>query len=493
MKQLLGMERPHAGKLANWLLSWVQPTGEIYGFHNHSVWGSNPYRWADFTCGHSTWGSPLLPALAMLLKENREPALESRLLQLIRFQTSSFQEDGQYAHIGFQIGESAKLGLIHNAIANVSLGLTVRYGEDYLPDSVKEEIRTAMEHNFEAIDRIYPYGGIYTQGRAHGKAISNQEYARFWGKLLHFRAFGGDLLRSEELRAQLDSMIELFHFRGLPDMECEASYRYDKDKTSTEPGEYYGLLIGPLVLAYELFGDERYLAHAGALSMHVARSTWQDQSGHRRMHRVWYHTSSKWVKLNEPMLIAGMGMTLFGVEQYLRHVENEELSEYLAATDRTYAAYQNPRGYFASATGWSNEADVAPSTAWHSHDLLYLVARHKADETFWTELNDGELGQSTSVLLGNTCIWMEKDQQWTITDYYGRDVYQLIGRKDEDHFGRDMMWVGGDRALPTHFSFGPRPALMKTNDGIYVMPGEWKETDLQLSNVADVPFQGDWK
>jgi hypothetical protein len=89
-------------------------------------------------------------------------------------------------------------------------------------------------------------------------------------------------------------------------------------------------------------------------------------------------------------------------------------------------------------------------------------------------------------------MWMERQQQWSITDYYGRDVYQLIGRKDEAHFGRDMTWVGGERSLPSHFSFGPRPAFLKTNDGIYVMPGEWETSDMQLSSVADVPFLGVW-
>ncbi|MBP3965862.1 hypothetical protein [Paenibacillus lignilyticus] len=482
-------QRPQAGKLANWLLSWVQPSGAIHGFHNHSVWGSNPYRWGDFTSGHSTWSSPLLAALSMLIKEKRDSALENQLFQMIRFQTSSFQEDGQYAHIGFQIGDTAKFGLIHNGITNVSLGLTLKYGESYLSEVIVAEIRSAMERNFEAIDSIYPFGIMYKQGRA----ISNQEYARIWGKLLHLQAFGGDEDRCEALRKQLDYMIGQFHFRGLPDMESEASYRYDKDKTSTEPGEYYGLLIGPLVLAYELFGDERYLTHAGNLCRHVARSVWCDNKGLLRMHRVWYHSGSQWMKLNEPMLIAGMGMTLYAVDQYIRHVPDPELSEYLAGSDRTYAAYQNPRGFFASATGWNNEADVAPSTAWHTHDLLYLVARNGADDQFWSEFSNKDAGSLTSVLLGNGCMWMERDQQWTITDYFGRDVYQLLGRKDEARFGRDMSWVGGERSLREHFAFSPRPAFMITNKGIYLMPGGFEEDNLQLSSAADIPYLGLWK
>ncbi|WP_308635324.1 hypothetical protein [Paenibacillus silvisoli] len=486
-------ERPQVGKLANWLMSWVQPNGAIHGFHNHSVWGSNPYRWADFTSGHSTWASPALPALVLLLKERRNDEWLRRLLQMIKFQTSSFQEDGQYAHIGFQIGESVQFGLIHNAITNVSLGLTMQFGETFLPGESKDEIRLAMERSFEVMERIYPFDKAYSQGRATGRAICNQEYARLWGKLLHLRAFGGNESLRASLRKQLDTLNGRFLFSGLPDKECDAAYRYAADEASTEPAEYYGLMIGPLVLAYELFGEQRYLLHAGALSRHVARSAWRDKAGYLRMHRVWYHSGSRWAKLDEPMLIAGMGFTLFAVEQYVRHVPDAELGDYLIECDRTYAAYQNQRGYFASATGWNNEADVAPSTAWHSHDFLYLAARYEADGQIWDELNDQAAGSQTSVLLGSTCIWMERGQHWSITDYFGRDVYQLIGRKDENRFGREMGWVGGERALPAHFAFGPKPAFMKTNDGTYLMQSQTEASELHLSNVADVPYLGEWR
>lgn len=193
------------------------------------------------------------------------------------------------------------------------------------------------------------------------------------------------------------------------------------------------------------------------------------------------------------MLIAGMGMTLFAIDQYNRLVPDAELEDYLSGCDQTYAAYQNLRGYFASATGWNNEADIAPSTAWHSHDFMYLISRFGVNESYWSDLNDQEAGIQTSVLLGNTCIWMERGRHWTITDYFGRDVYQLIGRKDEERFGRDMSWVGGDRALPEHFGFGPKPAFMKTNEGIYRMPGQVEQAELELSSVADVPFRGAWE
>ncbi len=37
--------RPNIGKLGQWLMSWVQPNGSIHGFHNHPVWGDNPFRY----------------------------------------------------------------------------------------------------------------------------------------------------------------------------------------------------------------------------------------------------------------------------------------------------------------------------------------------------------------------------------------------------------------------------------------------------------------
>ncbi|RXZ83728.1 hypothetical protein EBB07_04920 [Paenibacillaceae bacterium] len=479
------MQQPSTGALANWLLSWVQDSGAIYGFHNHSVWGSNPYRWSDFTSDHSTWASPLLPSLALMLQEKQEPELADTLRKLIRFQTASFQPDGQYAHIGFQMGESLAVGLIHNMLPNVSLGLTAWYARDWLPEEDRQRIRHSMAAVMDACDRIYPFGIMYENGRA----ISNQEYARLWGKLLYEKVFG-ESRWGDGLKQQLDTMIQEFHFSGLPDQDCSASYRYAGDSSSTEPAEYYGLLIAPLMVAYELYGEDKYLAEAERLCRHLSRSAWHDRKGQIRLHRVHYHTGSRWVQINEPMLIAGMGMSLFGIQQYLAVREDAELAAFLVKCDQTYAAYQNPRGYFASATGWHNEADIAPSSAWHAHDLLYLIARHGANERVWQDLN--KRYEQLSVLLGERCIWMEHQQQWTITDYQAMDVYQLLGRKDEPRFGRDMSWVGGERTLPEHFNFANRPQFVKTDEGIFLRQGAFAEQDIQLSSIASVPYLGLW-
>ncbi|RAP77020.1 hypothetical protein [Paenibacillus montanisoli] len=476
--------QPQAGRLANWLLSWVQPNGAILGFHNRSAGGADSYRWTDFTSDHSTWASPLLPSIALLLLQRQDAKLERMLLQLVRFQTSAFQEDGQYAHIGFQFGENETFSLIYNAMANISLGLTLEYGDRFLQDEEKAAIREAMEKNFKAIDRIYPFGT---------KTISNQEYARVWAKLLYVRAFGGDDAMLEELRGQLDNMASHYLFSGLPDPDCLASYRCDQDKSSTEAGESYGLLIGPLLLAYRLFGDENYLKQAGALCRHVARSSWQDRNGRQRMHRIWNRSGRKWTKIVEPRLIAGMGLTLFSIQEYIKLKPDSELLAYLDDCDRTFAYYQNPRGYFGSPIGCYSEAGIAPSTAWHSHVLLYFAAKPTGlHDRFWQELHDECLGESVSVLLGNSCIWMECGQHWTITDYFGWDPYQLVGRKDEGRSRRDMSCVGGERAQPGQFGFKNRPIFMKTNEGIYCMPGHAEESELQLSSIADVPYRGLW-
>ena len=470
---------PHIGRLGNWLLTWVQEDGAIHGFHNHSVWGSNPYRWADFTSGHTTWASLLMASLSLIVEQSPDERLKDMLLRMIRFQAERFQKDGQYEHIGFQIGETLKSGLIHNMMPNVALGLTAWHSRDWLPDEDRERIRRSIARSNEVCDAMYPFG--------KARMISNQEYARLWGKLLYQKVFR-DESRSGELKEQLDFMLEHFHRRGMPDNECEATYRYLGDHTTLEPTEYYGLIIAPLVLAYEMFGDERYLEHAGDVCRHVARSSWHDRSGARRLHRTWMLMGARWQKINEPMLIAGMGMTLYGVHRYLEHRKDEELERFLRDCDATYARYQNPRGYFASATGWSNEADVAPCTAWHSHDWFYLLHRHGIASAPVEELFAGY--DRVSVLLGDQCMWVEAGRHWTITDYYWQDVYRLIGRKDEKTFGRDMDWVGGERTLPDHFRFPDRPIFVKTDEGIFLQGESADEARLDISSAAGLPYLG---
>ena len=472
------MNVPNIGRLGNWIASWVQADGSIYGFHNHTVWGGNPYRWTDFTSGHSTWASPFIAGLSLALKQQMDADGLALLRRLIAFQTHSFQENDQYKHIGFQIGESLQYGLIHNAITNLSLGLTALNGATYLPADDLESIRQAILKNMAACQ-------VYSGGRAASSGIANQDYARLWGKLLFQQAFGDDRWH-DEIVEDLHFMIDHFHIAGFPDGDCEATYRHLTDESAVEPAEYYGLMICPLVLAYEVYGDSHYLEHAGRLCRHVARSAWVDDLGHVRFHRLWYRHGDTWRKNSQPMLISGMGDTLEGIYRYVQHTSDADLIDFLKLCDETYAAYQNPRGYFAPATGWQSEIDVAPSTAWHAHDFRYLITRHPLDTNFWQDFFAPY--ERTSVLLGDQCLWLERGANWKIADYFWQDVFLLLGRKDEAFFGRDMLWVGGPNALPDHFQFPDPPIFLKTDDGIYLKQGDPDQLD--INSVAALPYKG---
>ena len=69
-------------------------------------------------------------------------------------------------------------------------------------------------------------------------------------------------------------MIDNFHISGVPDAECDGTKRalLGKDQLLLEPAEYYGLMISPLCLGFEMFGRERWLDAAVRLCRHVVRS-----------------------------------------------------------------------------------------------------------------------------------------------------------------------------------------------------------------------------
>lgn len=96
-----------------------------------------------------------------------------------------------------------------------------------------------------------------------------------------------------------------------------------------------------------------------------------------------------------------------------------------------------------------------------------------------------------SVLLGDQCIWMENEKNWTICDYMTRDVYVLLGRKDEGRFDRDIGWVGGERALPSHFNFPQKPLFIKAEDGIYIKGNVDKKID--IVSMLNLQFKGKLK
>ncbi|MFD0713361.1 hypothetical protein [Paenibacillus sp. GCM10027626] len=472
--------KPNVAALGNWMASWVNAEGAIYGFHNHSVWGDNPYRWNDYTSGHTTWASPFLIGLAMLLKQEMNEKGRELLSRMIAFQTSAFQPNGEFAHVGFQVGETLQWGLIHNVHTDVSLALTAMYGQDYLTAEEMENIRLAILRNLEACRR-------YGEGRPDEEGTCNQEYARVWAKLLFQIVYRDDRWK-DEIPQDLDFIIDRFHVRGMPDDECEGTLRTLTIRDVTEPAEYYGLMIAPLVLAYEVYGDEKYLRHAGALCKHIVRSAWTDSSRQSRVHRFWVKVESGWRKVDSPMLIAGMGHTLYGIARYLEHTADEQCKEFIRRSDATYAYYQNPRGYFTSATGWLNESDVAPSTGWHAHDFYSFAYRHGINDSFWETF--WKPYERTSILLGDQCFWIESGKHWAIGDYFWLDTFKLFGRKDEPLFGRECpSWIDPAKSLPDRLLYpGGIPDFLRMNEGIYLKAAQ--ADGLDITSVAAAPYKG---
>lgn len=471
--------RPNVAALGNWIHSWVQPNGAIHGFHNHPVWGVNPYRLADFTAGHTTWSSPFLAGLAEAIAQRPDPRAKALLERLVHFQATTFQPDGQYDHIGFNAGEICKRGLIHNAVPNLSLGLTALYARDWLPTTILDEVRAAIIRNMEV--GCLPYG---KDGRPDSGAVANQDYARIWGKLLFMRAFD-DKRWYDSTREDIEYMIKSFHIGGMPDADSAGTLRILGIKDILEPSEYYGLMICPLLLAAEIYGEERYLIEAGKMCRHVARSQWIDERGFTRCHRTWFYHGGRWHLNRGPMLIGGMGDTLEGIQRYIRVRPDAELENFLVACDRTYAGYQHDRGFFVSGTGWQSEIDIAPSTGWQSHDFRHLVHRHGVDANFWDAFFTPD--HRTSVLVGDQCLWIEKDQHWAIADYLWQPVYNLIGRKDAVRFGVDLPdWIEGGWHAPKDYKMPDRPVFIKTDDYIKLWSGSWDQ--LAVSSVAKLPL-----
>lgn len=448
--------------LGRWIRSWIQPNGSIHGFHNHSVWGGNPYRVGDYTAGHSTWASPVIAGLASVLKKRPDDRGLELVRRLIACQSADFLENGNYEHIGFQIGELLKVGLIHNAIANASLADALAEGGDRLGDEPREQVRQAFERNRPWHARV---GDFFT---------TNQEYARIWGQLLYYRAFE-DARFLDAAFEDLDILSERAFIRGLPDADCAGTVRHPNDPLIAEPAEYYGLMILPMILAYEISGDQKYLDDAGAICRHVVRSMWTDEQGRARVHRFWMRLDGNWECVREPMLISGMGDTLQGMWAYLRHRDDEEMRAALDALEATYTHYQHPAGFFVAASGWNTEADVVPSTAWHAHDFRYLAKSSEPEPDFWDRFfNDYD---RMALVLGSTCLYVEEAEHWAISDYAYSNVYKLLGRKDRVHFGYDMGWIGGPTALAEEYNF-TRPKIAKVNDRIVFLESAVPGTDI---------------
>lgn len=470
--------RPSIDRLARWLRSWVHPSGAIHGFHNHSVWGGNPYRNTDMTCGHSTFASPTLPALAVVLRQNPDERGQALLKQMIDFQCRAKQPDGQFRHIGFEMGELIQRGLIHNMVPCAALCLTAIELGDSLPTATRELIEQSVRDTIEACNsRI----GL----KLTHHSTSNQSYCHLWAMLLHMEAFGHHEWDAP-IRDMLDELSARFHVVGLPDEECIASLRASDSPGIIEPTEYYGLMIHPLICAAQRYDHPAYLDTAKGFARHVVRSAWRDETGLLRFHRLWREAGDRLIKIREPMLIGGMGLTLSSIQKLLRMNPDPELATFLAETDRTYHHYQSPSGFFLAASGWFGEQDVIPSSAWQSHDLFHLVQRQPLEPGFWDHLFSPY--SKVAVVLGTNLFWCETDTHWAVRGYESSHGLELVGRKDSDRFAVDIpRWVQLAKHPDPDMLIPNQPKFLRTDEAIIFLSGR---SDIDLLNATGKIVEG---
>lgn len=477
-------DTPNVESLGRWIHSWIQKNGAIHGFHNHSVWGNNPYRYGDMTATHSTFASPLIPALGLALKDHPDEGGFDLINQLIEFQCSSFQEDGQYRHVGFQVGEMLNHGLIHNMVPDASLGMAAHLLKDSLDPGLLEKMNQAIRRNFDACDVCY--GPRPANGLEGGKSsVCNQEYCRLWARLLHMEAFQHsewDTL----VREGLHFMIDYFHVANIPDTASSGARRMAHESRFVEPAEYYGLMIAPLVLGYQRYGEERFLREAIQLANHLVHGSWVDDSGNRRLHRMYQQQDNRWIRVKSPMLIGGMGISLFSIQQLQEFAPREEYASFLTDMDRTYAHYQAPSGFFLAASGWQKEADIIPSTAWESHDLLHLIHRHGVPESFWNTIRQPQEG--VSAVLGENCIWLEDHNRWALRGYFTMHDAEIIGRKDREVFIYDIPdWIAEPSASAREYRMKDEPVFQKIENAILYFSGR---KDIHILNATDLDYRG---
>jgi hypothetical protein len=420
---------PDTAALARHIRSWVQPSGAIHAFKNHSVWGDNPYRAGTFYTGHTTWASPLVWALAEAQARQPDPNGQALLQRVLDFQLNATQSNGMFDFNAFATGHRQGTGLIGNvlpctallqALAAAPEGWRRQYGRQ-----IDRRVRTvlgACEAQHQAGPRPH-----------HRGAVGNQEYARLWARLCHMSLFGHE--EWDELTVDaLGFMVEQYHVPGLPDAESSAILRWLGDDRFTEPAEYYGLMIEPLRLGWHRYGEQWMLDEAVALARHVVHSAWTDRCGCRRMNRNYLQLDGQWHRIKEPMLIAGMGMTLASIENLAADNMDAELTEFLRATDETYATYQSTSGLLLGATGWSRESDVIACSSWASHDLCHLVRRHGVGADFWARSHQTQ--QGVSAVFGVNCVYLEDEHRFAIRGYDRMHESEIVGRKDAEQYKR---------------------------------------------------------
>lgn len=457
---------PDVPRLLRWLGEWVQPSGAIHGYHNHAVWGDHPWRYADRWCGHSTFSAPLLCAWAQALVKVPDVEQLGRLEQMVRWQCAARQPDGQFDHVGYQVGERLRGGLIHNMVPALALvetwALVGKHWSAGLGDTIDRTVREVLE-----------ICGALHGGEVTERSTANQDYARTWVRLRHMAVFEHKEW-DERVQVDLDRLMARFHQPGLPDAQSVGVSRSTGPGDLIEPAEYYGLMITPLQVAASRYQREDYAAAALGLARHVARSAWTDDRGRRRLHRLWRRWNGDWVASREPMLIAGAGLTLAAIAEVAAAQGDAELGAFGDALLATYAASQTDRGFFQMASGWGGEQDLIPSVAWHTHDAWYLTRCTALPADLWSRV--ATPCDRVSVVLGDRQCWVENRTHWGLHGYEAMNGFELVGRKDGARFRLDLAdWIEPPDAELRALRMKDRPLFMRTDEAV-----------MQLSGPADL-------
>lgn len=462
-------------KLWNWISTWWQPNGAIHGFHNHPVWGTNPVRVQNNYSGHSTFATPLLMSAALLMKNHVDEAVLKKIEDSIRFQCARINKN-RFIDIGFEMGSFPCGGLIHNAVPLIMLAETAFILKDKLPDGLLSTIDKTVYQMLCDLEKQYPLDDPKRQG------VSNQEYARIWALQAYQKAFGEVKKWKNKIPWFLFSKPKLFFAPGLPDQESSGIIRSLSDDSFIEPTEYYGLMIQPYVLAFREYGDKRFLNFALQLARYVVRNSWEDQKECARFHQSYRKIKNHYVKATEPMLIGGMGLTLYAINELNAHLKDPELAKFLEKCIDTYAIYQHPCGFFVQATGWESEYDIAPSTAWQSHDLLFLSSLcSKRPEEFWQHAKNKP--PTYGLLIGSQNSWLESTDRYRII---GRDLqgWSIVGNKKSEKIFMEMPEFVGAKRPPKETSLD-EPSLIYTDEKIYIKGGP---VGMSIMNISLQPF-----
>src|SRR5262249_34982945 len=157
----------------------------------------------------AAFSAPALGAIAQLLAARPDERSTEVWRRMMWYQSHALQPDDQYRHVGFQVGESASTGLIHNATGSLGLLLGLQHAGHLLPAEEVEHVLDVVRRNLDALR-------TFGDGRPSKDGTCNQEYARVWVKLLLAEATG-DASALAEIRDDLDTLIELHHLAGVPD------------------------------------------------------------------------------------------------------------------------------------------------------------------------------------------------------------------------------------------------------------------------------------